>query len=290
MKTKLLSLLSIALIAFFAASCSSDDDKNSIDVPNAVLTAFNNEYPTVVSPTWEFEAPYYVAEFKNNGNETEVWYDTAGTMLLTVEDLQSSQLPQVIKSNIASSKYSAWTYDDVNLIQRDGFSSIYRVELDDPKSEGEVTLYYTASGVLIKEVPDIDNTPLKPVMIPQKIMDQLSQTFPSSIYSILDFEIDSTTKNYEVDLFGGNRAIEVVFDPQQTLLYWEWETSYKDVPTVVQDAFLAAGYTVAQIDDIYFRETPNADPRENVTTYVFELEVNDKDVVIIFNENGKQLQ
>lgn len=290
MKTKLLSLLGIALIAFFAASCSSDDDKSSIDVPNAVLTAFNNEYPTVVSPTWEFEDPYYVAEFKYNGNETEVWYNTAGTMLLTVEDLQSSQLPQSIKANIASSKYSAWTYDDVNLIQRDGFSSIYRVELDDPTSEGEVTLYYTVSGVLIKEVPDIDNTPLKPVVIPQKIMDQLNQTFPSSTYSIVDFDIDSTTKNYEVDLFGGNRAIEVVFDSQQNLLYWEWETSYKDVALVVQDAFLAAGYTVAQIDDIYFRETPNADPRENVTTYVFELEVNDKDVVVIFNENGKQLQ
>lgn len=290
MKTKLLSLLGIALIAFFAASCSSDDDKNSIDVPNAVLTAFNDQYPTVVSPTWEFEDPYYVAEFKYNGNETEVWYNTAGTMLLTVEELQSSQLPQAIKANIASSKYSAWTYDGVDLIQRDGFSSIYRVELDDPKSEGEVTLYYTASGVLIKEVPDIDNTPLKPVTIPQKIMDQLTQNFPSSTYSIVDFDIDSTTKNYEVDLFGGNRAIEVVFDPQQNLLYWEWETSYKDVPTVVQDAFLAAGYTVAQIDDIYFRETPNADPRENVTTYVFELEVNDKDVVVIFNENGKQLQ
>lgn len=290
MKTKLLSLLGIALIAFFAASCSSDDDKNSIDVPNAVLTAFNDQYPTVVSPTWEFEDPYYVAEFKYNGNETDVWYNTAGTMLLTVEELQSSQLPQAIKANIASSKYSAWTYDGVDLIQRDGFSSIYRVELDDPKSEGEVTLYYTASGVLIKEVPDIDNTPLKPVTIPQKIMDQLTQNFPSSTYSIVDFDIDSTTKNYEVDLFGGNRAIEVVFDPQQNLLYWEWETSYKDVPTVVQDAFLAAGYTVAQIDDIYFRETPNADPRENVTTYVFELEVNDKDVVVIFNENGKQLQ
>lgn len=290
MKTKLLSLLGIALIAFFAASCSSDDDKSSIDVPNAVLTAFNNEYPTVVSPTWEFEDPYYVAEFKYNGNETEVWYNTAGTMLLTVEDLQSSQLPQSIKANIASSKYSAWTYDDVNLIQRDGFSSIYRVELDDPTSEGEVTLYYTVSGVLIKEVPDIDNTPLKPVVIPQKIMDQLNQTFPSSTYSIVDFDIDSTTKNYEVDLFGGNRAIEVVFDSQQNLLYWEWETSYKDVAPAVQDAFLAAGYTVAQIDDIYFRETPNADPRENVTTYVFELEVNDKDVVVIFNENGKQLQ
>lgn len=259
-------------------------------MPNAVLTAFNNEYPTVVSPTWEFEDPYYVAEFKYNGNETEVWYNTAGTMLLTVEELQSSQLPQAIKANIASSKYSAWTYDGVDLIQRDGFSSIYRVELDDPKSEGEVTLYYTASGVLIKEVPDIDNTPLKPVTIPQKIMDQLTQNFPSSTYSIVDFDIDSTTKNYEVDLFGGNRAIEVVFDPQQNLLYWEWETSYKDVPTVVQDAFLAAGYTVAQIDDIYFRETPNASPRENVTTYVFELEVNDKDVVVIFNENGKQLQ
>lgn len=290
MKTKLLSLLGIALIAFFAASCSSDDDKNTINVPNAILTAFNNEYPTVVSPNWEFEDPYYVAEFKNNGNETEVWYNTAGTMLLTVEDLQSTQLPQAIIANITSSKYNGWTYDDVNLIQRDGFSSIYRVELDDPASEGEVTLYYTASGALIKEVPEIDNTPLKPVTIPQKIMDQLNQNFPSSTYSILDFDIDSTTKNYEVDLFGGNRAIEVVFDPQQNLLYWEWETSLKDVAPVVQEAFLAAGYTLAQIDDIYFRVTPNADPRENVTTYVFELEVNGKDVVVIFNENGKQLQ
>ena len=263
---------------------------NNIDVPNAVLTAFNSQYPTVSNPTWEYKDPYYVAEFKSGATETDVWYQANGTMMLTIVDMPAANLPQLITTAIASSPYKAWSYDDAVMIQRDGFVTLYKVEMENPSNKDEVTLYYSEEGVLVKEVPEIDNTPLNPVVIPQKIMDQINANFPSSIYKIIDYDIDATTKYYEVDLYVDNLVVEVLFDANQKLLYWEWETTYVKVTDVVKKAFLDAGYTQEQIDDIYYRETPDADPRENVTTYVFELDVNGKDVVVIFNENGKQLQ
>lgn len=293
MKTKVLSLLSIVLTTFFIASCSNDDDnnnQNNIDVPNAVLTAFSSEYPTVANAKWEYENPYYIADFTDTGNDTEVWYNTDGTMMLAVQDLKSSQLPQAVLSAIAASNYKGWTFDDAKSIVRKGFSELYKVEMDDPASKKDVTLYYAANGTLIKEVAEVDNTPLKPIVIPQKIMDQLNMIFPPATYKIVDFDIDDTTKNYEVELYESNVAIEAVFDPQQTLQYYQWKTSFEAVARVVQNAFLEAGYAQTHIDDIYFRQTPNAAEPENAASYVFELEVNGKELVAIFNENGKRLQ
>ena len=161
--------------------------------------------------------------------------------------------------------------------------------MSDPKSESDVTLYYTKDGILVREVPDIDNSPIIPAVVPQTIIDQLDQYFPDKVYKILDFDYEASTKTYEVDIIEYNIPIEVVFNNSQVLVYWQWETTLAKVTDVVKNAYLNLGYTVNQIDDIYFRETPNASPRENVTTYIFEIEVNNIDRQIIINENGTVL-
>ncbi|MGL5730685.1 MAG: PepSY-like domain-containing protein [Bacteroidales bacterium] len=290
MKAKLLTLFSVILMTTVFFSCSKNDDDNikPVDVPSAVTAAFNNAYPNT-TPKWSLNDTYYVAEFGNDNNEVDVWFTADGTIMLTVKEIPVANMPAAIKTAIQGTKYATWTYDDAKLVQRKGFDDLYKVEMDDPKSDSDVTLYYTASGVLIKEVPDIDNTPITPAVVPQKIIDQLDQYFPDKVYKILDFDYEASTKTYEVDIIEYNIPIEVVFNNSQVLVYWEWETTYAKVLDFFKNAYLYLGYTVNQIDDIYYRETPDASPRENVSTYVFEIEVNNIDRQIIINENGTVL-
>lgn len=287
MKTKILTLLCIIMLGGLMFSCSKDDDNdiNPVNVPSAVMSAFNQAYPNT-SAKWSLNDNYYVAEFGNDNNEVDVWFTSEGTIMLTVREMPASELPQAIKTAIQETKYAAWKIDDVNLIQRKGFENLYKVEMDDLKSDNEVTLYYTTSGVLVKEVPEIDNTPVTPVVIPQKMIDQINIYFPKNGYTIVDYDYESSTKTYEVDIIEDNIAIEIVFDNNQTLYYWQWETTFAKVAPNVQTAFKNLGYTESQIDDIYFRQTPNASPRENVTSYIFELEINGIDKTVILNENG----
>lgn len=287
MKTKILTLLCIIMLGGLMFSCSKDDDNdiNPVNVPSAVMSAFNQAYPNT-SAKWSLNDNYYVAEFGNDNNEVDVWFTSEGTIMLTVREMPASELPQAIKTAIQETKYAAWKIDDVNLIQRKGFENLYKVEMDDLKSDNEVTLYYTTSGVLVKEVPEIDNTPVTPVVIPQKMIDQINIYFPKNGYTIVDYDYESSTSTYEVDIIEDNIAIEIVFDNNQTLYYWQWETTFAKVAPNVQTAFKNLGYTESQIDDIYFRQTPNASPRENVTSYIFELEINGIDKTVILNENG----
>lgn len=289
MKTKILTLLCFILLGGIMFSCSKDDNNdNSIDpanIPADVMKAFNQVYPNT-NAKWSTNDSFYVAEFGNDNNEIDVWFTSSGTIMLTVKEIPSSQLPQAIQTAVQGTKYAAWNYDDVKLIQRKGFDDLYKVEMDDPKTESDVTLYYTASGVLVKEVPDIDNSPITPAVVPQNIIDQLDQYFPAKQYKIVDYDYESSTRTYEVDIIEANIAVEVIFDNSQILTYWQWETTFAKVAPNVQAAFQNLGYTEKQIDDIYYRQTPNASPRENVTSYVFELEINGIDKTVILNENG----
>ncbi|MGL5787318.1 MAG: PepSY-like domain-containing protein [Bacteroidales bacterium] len=292
MKTKFLTLITMILLGgliFTSCDKNDDNDNQNLNVPGVVLNAFTKEYPNV-KPNWSLNDNYYVAEFGNDDNEVDVWFTSDGVIMLTVKEIPSAQLPAAIKTAIQTTKYATWTTDDVKLIQRNGFDDLYKVEMDDPKSESDVTLYYTKDGVLVKEVPDIDNTPIVPAVVPQKITDALNETFGTGKYKIADF--DKETNGYDADIIlnaDPTKSIEVIFNNSYIIVYYQWEITYNEVLPVVQNAFKQLGYSEAQIDDIYYRQTPEATPRENVTTYIFEVDASPKDMIVIINQDGTVL-
>lgn len=292
MKTKFLTLITMILLGgliFTSCDKNDDNDNQNLNVPGVVLNAFTKEYPNV-KPNWSLNDNYYVAEFGNDDNEVDVWFTSDGVIMLTVKEIPSAQLPAAIKTAIQTTKYATWTTDDVKLIQRNGFDDLYKVEMDDPKSESDVTLYYTKDGVLVKEVPDIDNTPIVPAVVPQKITDALNETFGTGKYKIADF--DKETNGYDADIIlsaDPMKSIEVIFNNSYIIVYYQWEITYNEVLPVVQNAFKKLGYSEAQIDDIYYRQTPEATPRENVTTYIFEVDASPKDMIVIINQDGTVL-
>lgn len=64
--------------------------------PKAVLDAFKAQYPTIKKVSWEKEDSFFEAEFKINGKENSVTYDSSGSVIETEIEISSKELPQVV--------------------------------------------------------------------------------------------------------------------------------------------------------------------------------------------------
>lgn len=80
MKTRLI-IFSAALALM--ASCASEIDIASSDVPEVVLSSFTSKYPQAKDTEWEIEKEdgklYYEAEFKIEGKRKEAYFRPDGT-------------------------------------------------------------------------------------------------------------------------------------------------------------------------------------------------------------------
>jgi hypothetical protein len=80
MKIKNLALIPLLALSL---SCAREFSILSTDVPQAVMTSFNNRYPGATDVEWEVEKEdgklYFEAEFKINGREMEAYFRPDGT-------------------------------------------------------------------------------------------------------------------------------------------------------------------------------------------------------------------
>lgn len=93
-------------------------------------------------------------------------------------------------------------------------------------------------------------------------------------------EIDTEAKGTEVDILHENIHKEVWLDTQNKWLYTEWEIRSSQVPDIVMTAFKASAYASYRIDDIHVIQKAEG------FSYEFELEQGDRDITILFNEEG----
>ncbi len=271
MKTNLLLLFFLTFSSFVIASCNQTSkyrpDKKITDV-------FKVKYPKASKIEWEQKNGYFVAEFYENGIESEAWFDSSGKWSMTESNIKYNMLPQAIRDHFEKSIYNTWKKEDIDKIERADSEPIYIIEIE--KNEQETDLYYTANGKLVKSV----NAPQKGDISPQipvssMILNQIRQKYPEAV--IIDTELDKG--KYEVDILDKGKAKEVVFNGNT----WEatyWEVTKAEVPTVVMDAFRKSAYGKHRIDDIHYFETPTA------TYYHFELEQGDMDTYLSIDSNG----
>ncbi len=137
-KTLFLSSLALSL---FAISCDKDD-KVSQEVKDALYAL----YPDAKYVDWDVERNYIVADFLNNGVETEVTFQ--GTTWVKIEtDITFDALPQVVKDAYGEGKYSNWNYTDVDEIKKP--NNVFTYVIDVEQGESEIELTYAADGSLI---------------------------------------------------------------------------------------------------------------------------------------------
>lgn len=160
MKLKsLLYIMAASAIGLGAASCGDDnDDININQVPQKVQQAVSSMFPGQNVLSWEQVPPYYIAEFMQSGFETEAWFGADGTWAMTETDYDSNTayLPIEVQEAFAQSEYSQWIVDDVQTYKRT-FDSFCVIEVESATSP-DVSLFYSADGVLLNQVQEFDIT------------------------------------------------------------------------------------------------------------------------------------
>ena len=273
MKTKAFIMATLVCSSFVFMSCDDDDDKFT---PESIVTkAFDTKYPDAQRVSWENEAGYVKAEFYTGSYEAEAWFDPQGNWMLTETDLPYKALPQTVKNSFEASLYAKWKIDDVDMLERPDAGTIYVLDVEN--GEQDADLHYTEGGILIKEVTDGNgDNEHRPSVTPSAIKELISEMYPGA--TIL--EIDTEAKGTEVDILHENIHKEVWLDTQNKWLYTEWEIRSSQVPDIVMTAFKASAYASYRIDDIHVIQKAEG------LSYEFELEQGDRDITILFNEEG----
>lgn len=153
---KLLALL-LPLAGFVA--CSDDDkDVKTNKVPTPVKETLTELYPDANYVEWELNHGYYVADFYNaeDRNEKEVWIEKDGDWQMTVSDITYNQLPEEVQASFESGEYKDWYADDIDVITRPVYATVYIVDVEQRNSDRERVLYYKANGELYKTTGDRD--------------------------------------------------------------------------------------------------------------------------------------
>ena len=137
----------IAVVGLFSlAFC-----QNKIDVPKVVTDAFSAKYPTAKKVEWEMEdATEYEAEFKLGGAEMSANFKTDGTWLETEMEINKEDLPEVVKTAIAT-QFSDYELEDAEQVEKPGAAMAYEVQLENEATDTEIEAVFGADGTLIKQ-------------------------------------------------------------------------------------------------------------------------------------------
>jgi hypothetical protein len=146
MKTIIKSVFALFFAGMLFVSCEKSMAPN-----DAIGDIFNRMYPKASRVEWEIERGFYVAEFRENGYEREVWFTKNNEWVLTKTEYERN-VPSVAKQGVNNTDYKNWRIDDVDYIEMPAKNPFYIVEVE--RGEAEIDLYISHTGELIKEIAD----------------------------------------------------------------------------------------------------------------------------------------
>ncbi|MEN7550501.1 PepSY-like domain-containing protein [Rapidithrix thailandica] len=136
------------LVALMGTSCAQDISKS--EVPSVVLNAFQQRFEQAKKIEWERKGEVYEVEFDMGLTEFEAWLDHSGQFLRIKEELFGKDLPEGIKSKIAS-EFVNFRIDDVDKIDEKG-KITYKVELDSATEQDRKVTFDEAGEILENNV------------------------------------------------------------------------------------------------------------------------------------------
>lgn len=132
-----LSMLSVAVWAGYA--------------PAKVQNAFKKMYPKVTYPDWSQEGSYYVADFMQNGFETDVWFDGNANWIMTQTEWGTlDNVPGAIYNAFSQGEYSNGQIEDVTLVEFPTNPSVVVIEVEAYNEDMKVQLFYSQDGELLQ--------------------------------------------------------------------------------------------------------------------------------------------
>ena len=296
MKKFLTIMLAVLMALPFMASCQKEEatlTTNGETVSKIVVKSFEKKYPTATNVIWENKSPYWVAHFDMpttkavaaDPRTNSTWFDNSGNWQMSEHDIDYAELPQPIKDSFEASKYAAWEKDDVQTLERDGVIALYMIEVeqDNGKEEIEIELYYTADGILTKEVPATeDHTDLIPEELPAAIVDDLKAKYGE--FEAIEAEMEDG--EFEVEILAEGRVYELkyIMEPFQWIST-EYDITPEELPAEILNLIKenVQNFEGFEFDDIEIVETKDG------KSYEIELEnkTTDEEIEILINEKGE---
>ena len=151
--------------AVVLTSCDKEDDIRISDVPSAVMNSFDANFPNASRAEWEKKGGYIVAEFWQDGMDTQAWYNSNGEWLMTEFDWgrNVSALPQAVQEAFQNSAYATWRVDDIDLYERPK-DAFYLIEVE-TQGQPDRDLYFAPDGTLLKDEADRGNHEVTPDIV-----------------------------------------------------------------------------------------------------------------------------
>ncbi len=282
MKKTMIGLLALALFGF-SQGCDDDDVK----VPSQVQTAFAEKFPGAARVEWARRGSYLVADFYNEGYDTDAWFDGAGIWYMTETEIPYQLLPEAVRTAFAAGDYASWKVEQVEKVERRDMETLYVIEAE--RGDAEYDLYYSEDGVLVRAVPDADNDRhhdnLLPQRLPATVVEFLAAKYPGA--RILEVESERNPRYVlEVEIVDGSKVREVRFDASNEWVETKTEVFVGEVPAAVMETLLASQYGAWTIDEVDHYASP---ARE---WYRFELEQpgSDREVELDILADGTLVQ
>lgn len=259
-------LAALALCGLSLQSCDDDDDNGGIPVSAELQNALTDRHPGAQRVEWETEGAYFAADFYEDNLEKTAWFAADGAWQMTETELRTlDALPAAVRTAFQASAYASWRVDDVDRLERRDGEDLYVIDVE--QANQDVTLVYSADGVLVKELVDTDGGhhwgDYLPSTLPQAVTDFIAQRYPGARIMETDQHANQT---FEVDIIHDNRGKELLFS--QTDNAWiqtSWDVALRDVPAAVTQA-AATALPDYRLDDADYVETPDGD------YYLLELE------------------
>ncbi|MBV9961566.1 MAG: PepSY-like domain-containing protein [Parafilimonas sp.] len=129
------------MILFATISCSAQN------VPSAVKTAFEKNFPNTTVKKWDKEDGNYEANFSKDGKTMSATFDAAGKWLETETDINVSELPKAV-ADYVQTNYKGASIKEAAIISNPTSSKMYEAEV-----KGK-DLLFDENGKFLKEEQD----------------------------------------------------------------------------------------------------------------------------------------
>lgn len=285
MKLKIFTLLLVLGAAWSLYSCDNNDDE-SITVPVELQNAFSSKYPNAANVKWESKSGYYVADFYD-GYEVSAWFTQDGKWKMTETDIPYDALPQAVKTSFEASEYKSWKIDDVDKLEREGFETVYVIEVENQNQE--MDLYYSVNGELIKSVVDTDNDKDEylPVQLTDVMKNVINERYPNAKIMEVDVENDRNDWDYgytEVDIIHNGISKDVLFDQSGNWYSTSWEVRKNELPDTVNNTI------DNQYGEYLFDDAKYIEKADDTVYYRIELERGENELIVNIDINGNVIQ
>lgn len=119
-------------------------------IPSEVTEAFKQKYPAATNVEWHDKLSNFSAVFESENEQYEAKFSSKGEWQLTENEIEETDLPEIVKDSYDKSKYADWELGQIHKIELPDGSFQYRVQ----SIKNEVrkkNLFFNSEGRLLKD-------------------------------------------------------------------------------------------------------------------------------------------